>query len=262
MTKEKLHITCIQTKLHWENVNENLAMFQDIIDKIETNTDLIILPEMFSTGFTNNTNIIDFEENNKTIDFLKTISKNKNCAVGGSIIFKNKEEKYYNRFVWVNGEEILFYDKKHLFSLAKENNFFEKGESKLIIEFKGWKICPMICYDLRFPVWSKRTKKEDFDLLIYVANWPQKRSSAWKNLLIARAIENQTYTIGVNRVGTDGNGIYYSGDSAIIDFMGDLQKSASDVEAVLQIEIEKSPQTAFREAFPIINDDDLFEIIS
>jgi len=260
MIKEKLHITCIQTSLYWEDVKKNLAMFNSLIDKIELPTDLIILPEMFSTGFTNNTKIIDFEDNLYTIDFLKTISRSKNCAIGGSIIFKNNNGNFHNRFVWVNGDEVLFYDKKHLFSMAKENDFFEKGDKKIIIEYKGWKICPLICYDLRFPVWSKRTKKEDYDLLIYVANWPQKRSSAWKNLLIARAIENQSYTIGVNRVGTDGNGIYYSGDSTIIDYMGETFQSESDKEIVLQIEIEKTPQQLFRNSFPAIDDDDDFEI--
>lgn len=254
-----MNVATIQTSLFWEDVDKNLKMFSEKINQIESYVDLIILPEMFTTGFTNNTAIIQKEDNQKTIVFLKNIVKEKACAVCGSFIFK-EGEKFYNRLFWIDETQTKHYDKKHLFSYAKEQNYFEAGKEKLIVDYKGWKILPLICYDLRFPVWSKRTKNENYDLLIYVANWPERRNFAWQQLLIARAIENQSYTIGLNRVGHDGNEIYYSGDSAIIDFMGENITKNAHEEIILTANLDKEQQDNFRKTFTALEDDDLFTI--
>ncbi|MFL5754547.1 MAG: nitrilase-related carbon-nitrogen hydrolase, partial [Bacteroidia bacterium] len=213
-----LTITIVQSPLHWEAPDANLSMFNKKLDTITEATDLIVLPEMFTTGFAVEREHVAEEQEGKGLQWMRKKAKEKNCVITGSIAVK-ENGKLYNRLYWVEPDgNYKHYDKRHLFRMAKENNFFTPGERKIICELKGWKICPLICYDLRFPVWSRNkwtreeggesrdiTLKADYDVLIYVANWPEVRSFPWKSLLIARAIENQCYTIGVNRIGADGN---------------------------------------------------------
>lgn len=217
--KEILNITLIQSNLFWEDVNKNLSHFEGITSKI-SETDIILLPEMFNTSFCPKSNHLAETMDGKTISWMKEISIKKNSAIAGTLMVK-EEKKIYNRLVWINkGGSIQTYDKHHLFSLIKEERYISKGEDRLIINHEGWKICPLICYDLRFPVFSRNDS--DYDVLIYLANWPIKRIHAWDSLLKARSIENQCYTIGVNRVGEDGNGTHFNGHSLAFDAFGKI----------------------------------------
>ncbi|MDB0027402.1 amidohydrolase [Flavobacteriales bacterium] len=233
--KNSLNITLIQTSLFWENVEKNLSHFDKLISEI-SNTDIILLPEMFNTAFYPKSNHLAETMEGETVSWMKEIAKNKKSAIAGTLMVK-ENEKVFNRLVWIskNGT-INTYDKHHLFSLIKEEIYIAKGEERLIIEEQGWKICPLICYDLRFPVFSRNDV--DYDLLIYLANWPIKRIDSWDTLLKARSIENQCYTIGVNRVGEDGNGIPFNGHSKIFDAFGkELLSATENKEEILQIEI-------------------------
>lgn len=250
-------ITTIQTDIIWENVSENLKSYQSKIDNLKS--DIIILPEMFTTGFTMNPEKLSEEMSGETISWMKMNSERLNSVICGSIIVK-ENEKYYNRFIWVEPSgEVKKYDKKHLFSFAGENENYTSGDSKLIIEYKGWKICPLICYDLRFPVWSRNI--EDYDILIYVANWPNKRKHAWKTLLTARAIENQCYVVGVNRIGKDDNGNKYSGESCLINPIGETLYISSHIENIYTTNLEKNDLLKFRNQLPFLLDRDNFKII-
>lgn len=245
-------------------------MFSEKISAIKEETDLIILPEMFSTGFTMNAKACAEEMNGKTFEWLQLKAKEKKCVITGSIIIHEKSPsplergwgEAFNRLIWMNPDGTFqLYNKRHLFTLAEEQLTYISGNKKIITEIKGWKICPLICYDLRFPVWSRRTKQEDYDLLIYVANWPERRIHAWQQLLVARAIENQSYVAGVNRVGNDGNTIYHSGHSAVIDFKGEqLSKTKPDTETVETISLSKQSLIDFRKHFPFADDADVFKI--
>ncbi len=256
-----LKVTIIQPGLHWENTGKNLEMFSKKIASITEATDLIILPEMFSTGFTMNAKACAEETNGKTVEWLRTKAKEKKCVITGSVII-HEEKKFYNRLIWMRPDgSFLFYDKRHLFRLAEEDQTYTSGHKKIITEINGWKICPLICYDLRFPVWSRRTKEGDYDLLIYVANWPDRRIHAWRQLLVARAIENQSYVAGVNRIGNDGNGIHHSGYSAMLDFKGEqLSTTKPDEESVETISLQKEPLLDFRKHFAFADDADEFRI--
>ena len=214
----KLDIVGIQADLTWENPIKNLAFFEEKINSLPINTDIVVLPEMFTTGFSMEPQKNAEKMNGKTIQWMQNISKQKNCAIAGSVIIQ-EEDKYYNRFLFVHPSgKINQYNKRHLFTLAGEDKIYTSGSEKVIIDFKGWKICPLICYDLRFPVWARNI--ENYDLLIFMANWPVKRIKAWELLLKARSIENMCYTIGVNRTGIDANKYSYSGNSLIIDYLG------------------------------------------
>jgi len=217
-TTEKLSVTIIQTHLHWENPVANRATLSDKIKAIQEKTHLIVLPEMFTTGFSMNAEVLAEAPNGPTFLWMQAEAELHNCAIIGSVIIK-ENGLYYNRlfFVFPNGE-FVHYDKKHTFTLAGEHKTYTAGTEKIIVPYLGWNICPLVCYDLRFPVWARNTV--DYDVLIYTANWPNKRVSAWDALLKARAIENMTYCIGVNRVGLDGNGHEYTGHSAIYDVLG------------------------------------------
>jgi omega-amidase len=253
-----INITLIQSDIIWEDKISNLKNYQEKIDKIES-TDLIILPEMFTTGFSMNPKDISETMNGETIQWMKANASKMNSAICGSIIIE-EEGKYFNRFIWVNPDgSIHQYDKKHLFSFAGENKNYTPGNKKIIIEYKGWKICPLVCYDLRFPVWSRNS--EEYDLLIYVANWPTKRKLAWKSLLVARAIENQCYVIGVNRVGKDENNHYYSGESSLINALGETLYINSHVEDVYSTTITKYELNKIRKLLPFLNDKDNFKIL-
>ncbi len=255
-----LKITLIQSNIHWENKENNLALFSGKIASIREETDLIILPEMFSTGFTMNAVTMAETMDGPSIQWMKDVAIKKNCVVTGSIIIK-ESEKYFNRLIWMSPDGFEFYDKRHLFSYAGENKTYHSGKNKIIKTLKGWRILPLICYDLRFPVWSRRNKKNDYDLIIYVANWPEKRIYAWKQLLIARAIENQSYVVGINRTGNDGNNIFYSGDSTIIDFKGEKILNINVHEDFTFTQnLTKDTLENFRNQFAFLQDGDDFTI--
>lgn len=260
-----LTITTIQPSLAWENKAANLALLEKKINSIEVPTELIVLPEMFSTGFSMKPDLLAETMEGETISWMKSISAKKRAILTGSIIIK-EEEKYFNRLVWVlpNGQ-LGYYDKRHLFAFAKEDQFYHPGEKRLIASVKGWKINLLVCYDLRFPVWSRQSPSSDdsspeYDLLIYVANWPQRRNHAWKTLLQARAIENQAFVVGVNRVGEDGNGIYHSGDSMVINPMGEVMYTKADEEDVFTITLDKKLLEEIRTKLPFLKDADNFLI--
>ncbi len=265
---ENLKITIIQTSLHWENVEANLAHFNAKIDLVQEKTDVIVLPEMFTTGFAVDRESIAEEHGGEGLQWMLSKSKEKNAVITGSIAVK-EDGKLFNRLYWVEPTgKVLHYDKRHLFTMAGENNHFTAGQKRIIIEYKGWKICPLVCYDLRFPVWSKNKWKmiegemqAEYDVLLYVANWPEVRSYPWKQLLIARAIENQSFVIAVNRIGKDGNDFSHSGDSAVINPRGEvLTKLTAHQDAIETIEINADYLKEFRKIFPVGLDSDDFEL--
>jgi predicted amidohydrolase len=259
MHPEKLKIAWIQTDLVWENPSANRQRMSQKIAEISTTVDLIVLPELFTTGFTMNAQAVAESLQGHTIAWLQQVAKAKNCAITGSLVIEEKGN-FYNRLVFVfpNGD-IKTYDKRHLFTLAGEDKVYTPGKDKLIIDYKGFKICPLICYDLRFPVFSRNTEK--YDLLLYVANWPSPRIAAWDALLKARAIENCCYVVGVNRLGIDANALDYPGHSQGIDFAGNLlHDSASKAEVVL-LEIGKKELLEFRTRFSFLDDQDVFTVV-
>ena len=215
---EHLKVTIVQSHLHWENPLANRNLFSEKIKAISEETHLIILPEMFTTGFTMNAAPLAEEANGPTLQWMQNIATERKCAITGSLIVK-ENGNYFNRlyFVFPDGT-YQQYDKKHTFTLAGEHKTFTAGIERIIVTYEGWRICPLICYDLRFPVWARNTS--NYDVLFYAANWPKKRVAAWDALLKARAIENMAYCIGVNRVGLDGNGFEYTGHSAVYDVLG------------------------------------------
>lgn len=255
---ENLLVSIIQSDIVWQDKTKNIEIFDKKIDNT-SQSDIIILPEMFNTGFTMN------PENNfeyfdgQTVNWLKHKAAEKQSVICGTLIIK-ENEKYFNRFViaFPSGE-LQFYDKRHLFRMAGEHESYSSGKEKVIFEYKSWKIRPLICYDLRFPVWSRNCN--DYDLLIFTANWPESRRLQWKSLLVARAIENQAYTIGVNRIGTDGNNFKYSGDSMIISPIGetivDIEKDKQEIRTA-ELNLEKLRD--YRSKFPVNLDADDFEI--
>lgn len=255
-----LKITFIQTNLHWENRDENLQLFSQKISSLQEQTDLIVLPEMFSTGFTMNNKALSEKMGGKTFEWMKRMAKEKNCVLTGSIIIE-EDGKYFNRLIWMRTDGTFeTYDKRHLFRYANEQDHYTAGDKKLIVELKGWKICPMICYDLRFPVWI-RNRNNEYDILLFVANWPERRNHPWKTLLMARAMENQAYVIGVNRIGNDGNAIYHSGDSAAINFKGEIiSKTKPHEESVETITLSKTELEDWRKNFPAWMDADKFTV--
>ena len=258
-----LKVTLIQSNLFWENKEKNLDQFSRKIDAITEPTDLIILPEMFSTGFSMNPKKLSEGMNGETVSWMKERARVKKCVVAGSFICE-ESGNFYNRLLWVNPDgSYSKYDKRHLFSMGDEHNHYAAGEEKLIVKIKDWKICPLICYDLRFPVWARNTHESFYDVLIYVANWPERRSHPWKTLLLARAIENQAYVIGVNRIGADGNAITHSGDSAVINPKGEIiSTTKANEEATETVTLSYAELAEFRKQFPVMQDADKFELKS
>jgi len=256
---EKLNIAYIQANLVWENSAANLKMLENHFDKIE-NTDIVVLPEMFNTGFTMNVKGQAQLPAGDVMQWLKLKAKEHNFAIMGSTII-NDGGKYYNRFFMVTPQgSTEQYDKRHLFRMGDEHKNFTAGNKLQTFNYLGWRIRPLICYDLRFPVWSRN--KNNYDLLIYVANWPKARREVWKTLLKARAIENQCYVIGVNRVGNDGMGIEYSGDSVVIDPKGStISQLPENNEATGTASISLSELQVFRSKFPVHFDADDFTIL-
>lgn len=230
--KRTLNLSLIQCDIFWEEIEKNISHFDRLVSNIPE-TDLILLPEMFNTAFCPKSNNLAEEMDGKTVSWMLKISQQRKCAIAGTLMIK-EGTKVFNRLVFIlkNGD-IKTYDKRHLFSLAKEERYIEKGKARLIVNVEGWKICPLICYDLRFPVFSRNNV--EYDLLIYLANWPVKRIEAWDTLLKARSIENQCYTAGINRIGEDGNNILFNGHSAVFDSFGEGLVSSSENEEVLQV---------------------------
>lgn len=249
----------IQSSLFWENPKANRNNFEEKINAIAEAIDLIVLPEMFTSGFTMNPSTVAETMQGETITWLKHFAKAKNIAITGSLVIK-ENDNFYNRLVFVfPSGEIQFYDKRHLFTLAGEEKKYTAGKEKLIIDYLGWKICPLICYDLRFPVFSRNT--EEYDVLLYVANWPKVRINAWDALLKARAIENISYTIGVNRVGIDNDKLEYNGHSQIIDFSGDYILEPQENDSIYYTTLHKNNLLEFREKFGFLNDRDDFTVL-
>ena len=251
----KLKSLLLETSLHWENQEENRSHFRTLLQEQQSNQwDLIVLPEMFSTGFTMNTEVSEELVNGEfpSVALMKEESARLNAAIVGSLSVR-EEGKAFNRLFFVRPSgEVSTYNKRHLFSFAGEHKHYEVGEEQCLVEWRGWNILLNICYDLRFPIWSRNELINGipkYDLLIYVANWPSVRAEVWKTLLKARAIENVAYVIGVNRIGEDGNGHAYSGDSAIVNFRGEHTTDLSLDEL-----------NAFREKFPALNDADSFQL--
>ena len=271
-----LSITVIQTNLFWEDKKSNLDMLFEKINGIKEKTEVIILPEMFSTGFSMNTGLLAEKMNGETVQWMKKVSSEKKVILTGSIIIEDPSandqghKKYFNRLIWMLPDgNYGYYDKRHLFAYGSEHLHFGAGNKRMVASVKGWKINLLICYDLRFPVWSRQSPDSaiegqelrlEFDLLIYVANWPEKRNHAWKTLLQARAIENQCYVVGSNRVGNDGNGIYYSGDSMIIDPMGEILYQKENEEDIFTYLLKKEKLHEVREKYPFWKDADFFNI--
>ncbi len=255
----------IQSDLYWQDIDANLAMFEEKIWEIEGPTDIIILPEMFNTGFTMNAEKLAEPTNFKTFRWMSQMARQKDAAIVGSYIVK-ESSKYYNRLYWIEPDGSFdFYDKRHLFRMGNEHLIYTHGKKRLIRNFRGWKIMPLVCYDLRFPIWSrnqfdKESGQLSYDLLIYVANWPKPRTDVWNSLLKARSLENQCFSIGLNRTGSDGEGIEYDGHSIVFDFKGQALNSVSDRQHIETTELNFDELQEFRKKFPAYMDWDQFEI--
>jgi predicted amidohydrolase len=254
-----MKVAVIQSHLYWENADQNRMQFEKKINAIAENVDLIVLPEMFSTGFTMNPTTVSEPMNGTTILWLQRLAKSKNSAITGSLVIK-ENQNYYNRLVFVfPSGEIKHYDKRHLFSLVGEEKIYTSGNEKVLIEYKGFKICPLICYDLRFPVFARNV--EEYDLLIYVANWPKPRITAWDVLLKARAIENMCFTIGVNRIGEDDNHHEYTGHSQVVDCLGNYLIEPQETASVFITVLDKNKMFETRTKFGFLNDKDAFTVL-
>ncbi len=263
---QNLIVSLIQTDLNWENKEQNILHFTSKIKEISKETDLIVLPEMFTTGFAMEPHKLAESMGGTSMQWMHQMASDKGCVITGSIIIK-ENDKYFNRLIWMRPDGSYEHvDKKHLFTFAGENKHYTPGDKKLIVTLKGWKIMPLICYDLRFPVWSKNrhTAKHgfDYDCMINVANWPEKRSHVWRILLMARALENQAYVIGINRIGTDGNNIGYSGDSAVISPKGEnLSNMAPFKEQTETVVMSRCELDSFRDNFRAWADWDKFQMV-
>lgn len=257
--QNELKIALIQADLVWENPSENRTNLETHINSIKDPIDLIVLPEMFTTGFTMEPNGLAEAMNGDTVSWMKDIAKQKQTAIVGSMII-SENELLYNRLIFVHPDGNLdTYNKKHTFTLAGEHKVYESGKTNTLISYKGWKIRPLICYDLRFPVWARNV--DSYDILLYVANWPSVRISAWDTLLKARAIENMSYTIGVNRVGFDGNNHEYPGHSGVYDVLGNrLDEIPEKKEAVGIVTLNKSHVSKYRNKLGFLNDKDIFNL--
>lgn len=262
---KSISIALIQTDLYWKDKTANLAMLEEKIWQIEGDVDWIILPEMFPTGFT-----MDVEEVGEPMGLLvcrwmQQMASQTGAVLSGSAVISEKG-RYYNRLLWVYPDGIIhYYDKRHLFRMAHEQDYFSAGNSLPIFEWKGWKICPQVCYDLRFPVWSRNRKTDSgalaYDVIFYVASWPAPRISAWDALLPARGIENLAYCIGVNRIGEDGNGIPYTGHSSAFDFKGNSLAALGEQDAIHSISLDFESLQSYRRKFPAWTDADPFQFL-
>jgi omega-amidase len=261
-----LTFTLIQTNLHWEDKDRNLQQLEEKINSIAGRTEIVVLPEMFSTGFSMRPEELAETMQGNTVAWMRRISSQKKIILAGSLMIKD-EDHYYNRLIWMlpNGE-YHHYDKRHCFGYGGEDLHYTPGKQRVIASVKGWKINLQVCYDLRFPVWARQSAldtgsgKPEYDVLLYVANWPERRNHAWKSLLVARAIENQCFVIGVNRVGDDCAGIYHSGDSMVVDPLGNVLHQFADSEEVFTVTLPEETLTEVRSRFPFWKDADPFII--
>ena len=260
-----LSVFLIQTNLKWMDIDANLESFEEKIRSLKGNTDLIILPEMFTTGFTSRPEKVAEPVNGKTYKWMQNIARQTKAVIMGSAIIKEKTSTFNRMVIARPNGEILHYDKKHLFRLGGENRFFTAGSNREAFEVNGWKIMPMICYDLRFPVWSRNISSEnqhhEYDVIVYVANWPLARVTAWDTLLKARAIENSCYSIGVNRIGKDGYATEHNGHSAIYDYFGNSLLDLNDDPKHGSTELSWQHLSDYREKFGFQMDADPFEFI-
>jgi omega-amidase len=254
-----MKISVLQPDIAWENKSLNFHILTELLVPLNGNTDLVILPEMFNTGFSMDPNKLAETSDGETFQWLKNVSGKGNFGICGSYIVK-ENNKFFNRWVFYSAEtQLCKYDKRHLFKMGGENNLFSPGRSRLAFSFRGIRISAYICYDLRFPVWSRNTEKSD--LLIFSANWPASRQKVWNTLLCARAIENQCYVAGSNRTGTDGEGIQYMGESMIIDPRGEIISNAGSLQNChVSAEISLAELNKFRHSFPVTDDADGFTI--
>lgn len=266
MMIEDLRIALIQTDLYWQDRGANLASLEEKIWAMEHAVDLIILPEMFPTGFTMDAKEMAEPMNLTTTRWMKQMAAQTKAVITGSVIIRESQQ-FFNRLLWVTPEgEVSFYDKRHLFRMVNEDAHFDMGQKNIFVNLKGWKILPQICYDLRFPVWSRNLPDKQgngmYDLAFYIASWPASRISAWDILLKARAVENLSYMIGVNRTGQDGKGIQYNGHSGVYDFKGQTMVFSEDKEGILYAQLNHQQLLDFREQFPAWKDADRFQIDS
>jgi omega-amidase len=263
--KNDLQISLLQLDLRWENPQSNYDLIEKKIASLPIGQDIIILPEMFTTGFTMNTSVAEeFSPEMTSLQKMREWSEKTNAAISGSISVKEGSD-FFNRLFFVRPDGTFeYYDKRHLFRLSDENNYFTKGKDPKVIEWRTWRIKPLICYDLRFPVWSRNyiheNEEADYDFLFYVASWPAIRSFPWKSLLTARAIENQVYCAGVNRCGKDGAGFDYNGDSLVFDPLGEIIGNGGSEESVVSVKLSAEELKAFRKKFPVLKDGDSFEL--
>ena len=253
-----MKIALIQSDLYWESPFENRKNFESKINQIDSEVNLIVLPEMFSTGFTMNASEVAETMQGETVLWMQHVAKQRKCALTGSLII-TENNQFYNRmlFVFPSGE-IQHYDKRHLFSLAGEDRTYKSGKVKVIVEYLGWKICLQVCYDLRFPVFVRNI--ENYDLILYVANWPKVRTNAWDILLKARAVENLSYVVGVNRIGLDANNYEHIGHSQVVDFLGNYILEPQETETTFIVELDKNVMLETRKKLDFLNDKDVFEI--
>lgn len=256
---QNLRVTLIQSDLEWQDAEKNLENLGEKIASLKGTTDLIVLPEMFNSGFSMQPERVAEKEGGITCQWLQDQAAASGAAICGSLAIET-EQGFANRLMFVTPDgQQRFYDKRHLFRMGNEHEHYTQGHERLVFEYKGWRILPQICYDLRFPVWSRN--RNDYDLVVYVANWPAPRRKAWRTLLHARAIENQCYCVGVNRVGSDGNGLDYSGDSLLVDYLGEpVIDHAVDKVFVETAQLNGEALNAFREKFPAWRDADQFQI--
>ncbi len=259
----QLSIALVQTTLYWKDKVANFAMLEEKLWQIENGVDLIILPEMFPTGFSMDAIELAEPMNLNICKWMRQMASQKKATIAGSAIIQ-VDGKYYNRLLWVNPDGMIqHYDKRHLFRMAEEDQTFSAGDRLPIFELNGWKICPQVCYDLRFPIWSRNRMVNGnmgYDLVFYIASWPAARISAWDALLPARAIENLAYSIGVNRIGEDGNGIAYNGHSAVYDYKGTQLQHLSESEQISLVTLDAKSLDSYREKFPAWLDADDFMI--
>lgn len=264
MISSPLHITLLQSALHWENPTANLNQFSEQLEKLPGGAEVVVLPEMFSTGFSMQPQKMAETMEGPTVAWMRTIAQKKRIILAGSVMIA-EGENFFNRFIWMQPNGVCYqYDKRHLFAYAGEDKHYTAGDKRVIVSVKGWKILLQVCYDLRFPVWARQSTRNEpeYDVILYVANWPERRSLAWKTLLQARAIENQCYVIGVNRVGEDGNGIAHSGDSRIIDPTGQILFEHSQTPTMFSHHLDEHLLQETRQKLPFLKDADAFELLN
>jgi len=250
-----MRITLVQTTLAWEQPAPNRAHLTEKLAALGGQTDLIVLPEMFTSGFSMSVEKLAEPMNGPTVQWMQSQAATLGAALCGSFICRAEDGTCRNRLVFATPDgKLEYYDKRHRFALGGEDQYYTAGTQRLVVEYMGKRICPLICYDLRFPEWSRNSAENGYDLLLYVANWPARRAGHWKQLLQARAIENQSFVAGVNMVGKDGNGLEYSGDSSLIDYSGQILWQISDAEGLYTAELSFAEQNNYRQQLPFLRD--------